>query len=92
MMHLAIWEASAIALFYSCFCRASFTSKANTRRDIRWSFTFLGVMSLLSVLAPLYGYDPDGFTLALLVCMTVVQVTTAHHWRKGVPPPFRSNP
>lgn len=92
MIHLAIWEVAALALFYSCFCRASFTSKANTRRDIRWSFTFLGVMSLLAVLAPLYGYDPDGFTVSLLVCMTVVQLTTAHHWRGGVPAQFRRQP
>jgi hypothetical protein len=74
---------------YSCFCRAAFTSKANTRRDVRWAFTFLGVMAMLSVLAPFWGYHPDGFTVALLASITVVQLTTAHHWHKGVPAPFR---
>ena len=89
MIHLAIWESAALALFYSCFCRASHTSKANTKRDIRWAFTYLGVMALLSVLAPFWGYDPDGFTVALLVAITIVQITTAHHWRRGIPAQFR---
>lgn len=92
MMQLVVWELSALALFYSCFCRASFTSKANTKRDIRWAFTFLGVMALVSVLAPFWGYDPDGFTTALLTAIAVVQLTTAHHWRKGVPDAFRRSP
>lgn len=92
MMLLAIWQAFALALFYSCCCRASFTSKANTKRDVRWAFTFLGVMALLSILAPFWGYDPDGFTTALLASITVCQLTTAHHWRKGVPQAFRRSP
>jgi hypothetical protein len=91
MMALAIWEALALALFYSCFCRASYTSKANTKRDIRWAFTFLGVMALLSVFAPFWGYDPDGFTVALLGAITVVQLATARHWRAGIPAPFRKD-
>jgi hypothetical protein len=86
---IALWEAFSAALTYSCFCRASFTSKANTRRDIRWSFTYLGVMS---VLAPFWGYEPDGFTVALLGSITVVQLTTSFHWRRGVPPQFRREP
>ncbi|MCC2673281.1 MAG: hypothetical protein K0R58_228 [Ramlibacter sp.] len=89
MMALALWEGFALALVYSCFCRATYTTKANTRRDIRWAFTGLGVMAWLSVLAPLWGYEPDGFALALLVTMTAVQITTSHHWRKGIPAQFR---
>jgi hypothetical protein len=89
MMVLVLWELAAWALVYSCFCRASFTSKANTRRDIRWAFSLLGIMALLSVFAPFWGYDPDGFTVALLVVITLVQLTTAHHWRQGVPVKFR---
>lgn len=92
MINLVIWEALALALVYSCFCRASFTNKANTKRDVRWSFTYLGVMAVLSVLAPFWGYDPDGFTVALLGALTVVQLTTAHHWRNGVPVQFRKLP
>lgn len=92
MMVLMLWEASALALVYSCFCRATYTSKANTKRDIRWAFTLLGVMGLLSVMAPFWGYDPDGFTVALLVVITLVQITTAHHWRRGVPAQFRKSP
>lgn len=92
MITLVIWEALALALLYSCFCRASFTSKANTKRDVRWAFTYLGVMAVLAVLAPFWGYDPDAFTVALLGALTVVQLTTAHHWRNGVPAQFRRQP
>jgi hypothetical protein len=91
MMTLAIWEALALALFYSCFCRASHTHKGNTRRDIRWAFTLLGIMAVLSVAAPFWGYDPDGFTVALLAAITVVQLSTAHHWRNGIPVQFRKD-
>jgi hypothetical protein len=91
MMALAIWEALALALFYSCFCRARHTHKGNTKRDIRWAFTYLGVMSILSALAPFWGYDPDAFAVALLGAITVVQITTAHHWRKGIPAQFRKD-
>lgn len=89
MIAFIVWEVFAWALVYSCFCRASHTSKRNTRRDIRWAFTYLGVMSLLCALAPFWGYAPDGFTVALLGAITVVQLTTAYHWRHGVPAQFR---
>ncbi len=92
MIQLVLFEVFALTLTYSCVCRASFTSKANTRRDVRWAFTYLGVMALLGVLAPLWGYEPDGFTTALLGSITVVQLVTAHHWRNGVPAPFRREP
>lgn len=89
MMHLAIWEAMALALVWSCFCRASHTSKSNTKRDVRWAFTWLGVMALVSMLAPFWGYDPDPFTTFLLGSIVAVQLTTAYHWRRGVPAQFR---
>lgn len=90
MTLVIVFEAFAIALFSSCLCRASYTNKANTKRDIRWAFTFLGVMSLVAVLAPLlWGYEPDGMSTALLAAMTVVQLVTSHHWRNGVPAQFR---
>jgi hypothetical protein len=89
MMVLVLWEVAAWALVYSCFCRAAFTNKRNTRRDVRWAFSLLGVMALLSVFLPFWGYNPDGFTVALLVVITLVQLTTAHHWRNGVPAKFR---
>lgn len=92
MIALAIWETLALALVYSCFYRANFTNKTNTVRVVRWAFTYLGVMSLLSVLAPFWGYDPDAFTIALLGSITTVQLATAHHWRKGVPEKFRRTP
>lgn len=92
MMRLLLWEAFALALFYSCFCRASHTHKGNTVRAIRWAFTLLGVVSILCVLAPLWDYAPEGMAVLLLGTFTVVQVTTAHHWRKGIPAAFRRQP
>ena len=92
MIEVAFFEAFALALFYSCFCRALFTSKKNTRRDIRWAFTYLGVISLVCVLAPFWGDEPDGITIALIGAIAVVQLTTAYHWRRGVPDKFRKDP
>jgi asparagine N-glycosylation enzyme membrane subunit Stt3 len=89
MVDLFIWEAAALALVCSLFCRASHTSKGNTRRDIRWAFTFLGVVAIVATLAPFWGYDPDPLTIALLAAIAVVQITTAYHWRRGVPAQFR---
>lgn len=89
MVDLVIWEAAGLALVWSLFCRASHTSKANTRRDIRWAFAFLGVVAILAVLAPFWGYDPDWLAISLLAAIAVVQLTTAYHWRKGVPEQFR---
>ena len=65
MITLVMWEALAGALVYSCFCRASFTSKANTKRDIRWAFTILGVVSILCIVSPLWGYRPDWLVILM---------------------------
>ena len=89
MMLLALYEAFAIALLYSCFCRAAHTSKANTRRDVRWAFTVTGVVAVLAVIAPAYGHEPDRLEVALLGAFAIVQLVTAHHWRAGVPAAFR---
>lgn len=89
MVELSIWEAASLGLLWSLFCRASHTSKGNTRRDIRWAFAFLGVVSILATVLPFWGYDPDPFAITLLVAITVVQLTTAYHWRRGVPDQFR---
>lgn len=89
MVDLVIWEAFALALLYSLFCRATHTSKANTRRDIRWAFAFMGAVAIMAAVAPFFGYDPDAITIMLMASITIVQVVTAHHWRAGVPERFR---
>lgn len=90
---LAVFELSAILLVYSCFCRAAHTNTRNTRRDVRWAFALLGVMGSLCLFAPLLGdYQPDGLTAALLGAMALIQLVSAYHWRRGVPPAFRKDP
>jgi hypothetical protein len=90
--HIALFEAFSIAIFWSCFCRAVHTSKANTVREVRWAFTLLGVVSILCIVAPLWGYHPDGIAVLLVGAIAVLQITTSHHWRGGVPERFRSKP
>lgn len=89
MLVLLGWEAAAAALVWSCFCRAAYTHKGNTRRDVRWAFQGLGVLAVICLAAPLYGYEPDGMAIALLVWVAIMQIVTAHHWRAGVPKQFR---
>lgn len=89
MIVLVLFELFAVALFMSCVCRASYTNKRNTKRDVRWAFTFLGVVAVLCMVAPVFGYEPDGLVTALLAAIALLQVVTAHHWRAGVPPRFQ---
>lgn len=97
MMLLALYEVFAWALLYSFFCRATHTSRANTRRDVRWAFALAGAVALVAALAPAWGHEPERMEVALLGAFAVVQLVTAHHWRAGVPkafqvPPFRPDP
>lgn len=92
MVDLIIWEGLLAALGYSLFCRSTHTTKRNTRRDIRWSFAFLGAITIVAAVAPLFGYDPDALTILLVAGMTIVQLVTAFHWRRGVPGAFRAEP
>ena len=90
LLQLVLFQAFAVLLVYSCYCRATRISKQNTQRPIRWAFTTLGVVGSLCMFAPLIAaYQPDGLTTALLGAITLTQLVTAHHWRAGVPPPFR---
>lgn len=89
MVILLAWEAAAAGLFWSCLCRGAYTHKGNTQRDVRWAFQGLGVLALMCLAAPFYGYAPDGFAIALLVWVTILQIVTAHHWRAGVPAQFQ---
>jgi hypothetical protein len=86
---LLAWELSAAVLVWTCFCRTSHTHKGNTKRAVRWAFQGLGVLSILSFVAPFYGYEPDRMAVMLLVWIAIVQIVTAHHWRQGVPVRFR---
>lgn len=88
-IQLALFEVFSAVIFWSCFCRAAHTSKVNSKRDIRWAFTLLGVVSILCIAAPLYDWRPDAVAVLLAGAIATVQVATGHHWRAGVPKPFR---
>ena len=80
------------ALFWSVFCRSVAMSK-NTKLDVRFSFYMLGVASILGFAAPVaWAFAPTGYTLTLLGAITLVQITTARHWGKGVPHDFLHQP
>ena len=91
-IQLAMFEVFSLSILWSCFCRAAHTSKANTKRDIRWAFTVLGVVAIICVASPLAGYEPDGIAVLLSGAMSLVQGATAYHWRRGVPDRFRREP
>jgi hypothetical protein len=90
-VQLALFEAFSAAIFWSCFCRAVHTSKANTVREVRWAFTLLGVVSIMCIVAPLFHYQPDGIAVMLAGAIAVVQIVTSSHWRHGVPARFAPN-
>lgn len=88
VFQLGLYYGFTVTIFYSCFCRQARMTKHNTRRDIRWVFTMLGVVSIIAIFAPLYGHVPDPIELMLLAAVACVQVATAHHWQMGIPPHF----
>lgn len=89
MIRLALFELAALSLFWCCFCRSSFTSKRNTKRDVRWAFTLLGVVAIVCIVAPLWDYRPDPIAIIVLVAAALVQLVTDHHWRGGLPKAFQ---
>jgi len=84
---LIIWEVLCLALFWSVFCRSVRTS-ASTKFDIRVAIFLVGLSSLVGLGAPLYGWEPDTVTLAIVTSIVVMQVVMAQHWGKGVPAHF----
>lgn len=80
------------ALFWSVFCR-SVASSEKVAPGIRFAFWCLGSVSLFGIAAPwAWAFTPSGFSLSLLAAIVLVQLTTARHWAKGVPPEFLNRP
>ena len=86
-MMLIAHEALCAALFYSCFCRAV-KSTERVYADVRLAFNALGAVACWGFVAPLMGYVPHWFGLALLAAVVAVQWVTARHWQVGVPDRF----
>lgn len=82
-------EILCIALFYSVFCRAVRMDKT-TRAEIRFVLLVLGTVAALGIPAPLQWthWSPDWWSMALLASITALQLVTAWHWTRGVPPRF----
>lgn len=86
---LVLYHLSLAALLFSCFCRVAVTDKTNTRRVIRWGFSWLGVFALACLIAPwLWGFAPTWPVTGLITAMAAVQISTAKYWRHGVPLDF----
>lgn len=87
MMILLIWELLCAALLWSVFCRLVRTRRS-TRLDVRIALVAVGAAALLGLGAPVYGWLPDGVTLAIVGAVALLQIVMSHHWRKGVPRQF----
>jgi len=85
---LVAHEALCGALFYASFCRAV-RSDHRLRFDVRVAFWFLGVVPVLGLVAPLtWQYQPDFFSVALLLSIVFVQYVTARDWAQSAPAKF----
>lgn len=75
------------ALFFTCFCRAV---RSDCRVDVgvRVAFNALGAVACWGMAAPLTGWQPDAWSLAILAAIVYTQWITARHWSHGVPEQF----
>ncbi len=90
---LILFQVFGAALLWSCFSRLTFTSKRNTKRAVRWTFTALAVVAAVCLAAPWFAdYQPDAMATALLGISALTQLVTAHYWRAGVPRQFQKEP
>jgi hypothetical protein len=90
---ILVHEFLCIALFYSCFCRATKTSRAHTRVEIRLAIWLLGVAASMGIVWPIYrNWKPDEFSIFLLFAVTVGQAVFSNLWSKGVPPAYKREP
>ena len=87
MAVIVVHELLCLALFYSAFFRAV-KSDERVHLDVRIAFHLLGAVACWGFVAPLLGYVPHWWGLALLAAVVLTQWITAQHWRQGVPERF----
>lgn len=85
-------ELLAGMLFYTCFCRAIRMDKSTTTTNVMLAFWGLGVASVIMLAAPIVStWQPTIPSLALMLSIIVVQLTTSHYWTAGVPKQFQKS-
>lgn len=89
----------SLGIFATCFCRLAKTD-VNTIDAVVLTFWAKGMSALLLAGAPFLplilpmdcqwpvGTTPDGLYLPFMLASLSVQITTAVHWRHGVPTVF----
>ncbi len=83
-----IHEILSAFLFYSCFCRSLKMSKETTILEIRLAFYCLAITSVVSIFAPLQGFEPNYLVVMLLSAISIVQYTTSKYWKSSPPIKF----
>lgn len=85
---ILVHELLCAALLYTVFCR-SVRSDDSVRVDVRLSFFVLGLVACIGLACPVtWDFQPNAFTLLLLLAIVVVQIATSRHWHHGVPYSF----
>lgn len=92
---LAVHVVLCLSIFWSCFCRQTHSNQHTTRPQVRAVFWLLAVAALVLGIAPWAQslwrwppYYPSWPELGMLAAIALVQLATAHYWRKGVPASF----
>ena len=85
---LLVHEILCLALMWSAFCRSALASES-TKPCVRFALMAMGSVGALGVAAPMYGWEPDWVSIAILAGFVINQVVNAQLWRLGVPDGFQ---
>lgn len=86
-----VWELFCMALFYCSFCRAVHITPA-AHLDIKVANFLMGIVTMLGMVAPLYGWRPDPIVFLFVFSMLLMQSVTSRSWRNGIPADFETVP
>ena len=87
MNNVTLWEVLCFALLYSVFCRAVKIDKT-TLTSLKLAVWVMGLVAILGIGAPVYGWEPDVISMLLVIALLCMQSATAAHWVHGVPDQF----
>lgn len=86
MIFLA-WDILCLLMFFTIFSRSVKTDET-TRLAVRGALFLVGLASLLGLVAPLYGWEPDAVTTLVLLPQVILHFVMSRNWRHGVPLPY----